>query len=323
VKDYERLGPDAPLFSRIIGPTALRARETGSYSLLTVFDNGCNQELALSNDWSLNVPPEVAIIDQNGFLRSVNGETVDITISADWGCAGHNIHEEFDVRIVEEESTLGSLVIYGPERILEQSITNYSLELFRKGQPVVENTGEVPYPNEIEWFLDTQIVGVDITNSGSLFVADVPNGTEIIIRAVVTEGFHTIEESKLITVGQLLPTYGTGPIGISDGGEIDQYLTQYFNDIQSGETFTVTAPTSEYVYFASPVSYGLATFAIGDGVSGGMDGATWPDDGSVGMTTGPLTITRISGGVSTDWYLYRSDFAGVGTVTLTVNFDQA
>jgi len=128
--------------------------------------------------------------------------------------------------------------------------------------------------------------------------------------------------SKVITIGQLVPAYGTGPIGINDGGEIDQYLTQYFADIESGESFTLTAPSSEYIYFASPVSYGLVTFAIDEGISGGMGGATWPDDGSVGENEGPLTITRTTAGVATDWYLYRSDFSGIGTVTFTVNYNQ-
>ena len=322
VKNYDRLGPDTPLFSRIIGPSAIRTKDLGSYSLLTVFDNGCDQEIAISNDWSLNVPPDIAVIDQNGFLRSVNGETVEVTISADWAFAGHSIHEEYVVRIGAEESPLGDLRIYGPNILIEQSITMYTLELFRRGQPSIEGTGEVPTQGSVEWILDTQVTGVNLTNAGELFVADVLSNTEVVIRAVFTEGFYQLEVSKVVTIGQLVPVYGTGPVGISEDGEIDQYLNQDFRDVQSGEEFSITASTSDYIYFAAPVAYGLVTFFIGNGISGGMEGATWPNDGGVGTNVGPLTISRTSDGVTSDWYLYRSDFSGIGTVTLTVNYNQ-
>lgn len=318
IKDYDRPGPDVPLSHRIDGPSVIRASGVGSYVLLCNFDNGCDQEIALSNEWALDVSDDVAIIDQNGFLRSVNGQTVDLNVIATWEYAGHYIQEEYPVRIVAEESSLGALRIYGPGSIDEQSITPYAVELFRKGQPVVQGTGETPDPIDLEWFVDTQLPHVAVNDTGELYVGDLTQGTEIVIRVRLTEGFHTIETTKRVTVGELGPAFGTGPAGLDDSGDIDQYLTESL----SGSEFSLTVPSGEYVYFASPVSMGLATFVEqGSDLEGGMDGATWPADGSIGDNVGPLVVSRVSGGVSTDWYLYRSDFPGLGSVTYKVTFE--
>lgn len=317
VKNYERPGPDVPLTHRIDGPSIIRASGVGSYSLLCNFDNGCDQEIALSNDWELDVSDDVALIDQNGFLRSVNGQTVDLTVIATWEFAGHVIREEYPVRIVAEESTLGALMIHGPGVLSEQSITPFAVELFRKGQPVVQGTGETPDPIDVEWFVDTKLPYVAINDTGELYIGDLAQGTEIVIRVRLTEGFHVIETTKRLTVGELGPAFGVGPIGLDDSGDIDQYLTGTL----SGQEFSVTVPSGEYVYFASPVNMGLVTFTEqGSQLDGGMDGATWPDDGTIGEQLGPLVVSRVSGGVATDWYLYRSDFPGLGSVTYKVTF---
>lgn len=322
VKNYEQPGPDVPVSYRIDGPRMIRASEYGSYSLLCKFDNGCDQEIALSNDWSLDVGSDVAIIDAHGFLRSVNGESVDVTVIAEWEFAGHTIRDELLVHIVAEESTLGALLIKGPSAVDEKSITNYDVELFRAGQPVVPDTGEIPDPIETEWLLDTQMARVVVTDNGELYVGDVATGSSVVLRVRVTEGFHTIEATKVVTIGESGPQFGPGPIGLDDFADLEQYAGISFDPATDTE-LTVTLGTGEYLYFAYPASYGEARFVESStGLEGGMDGATWPDDGSIGSTTGPLTITRVSGGVPTDWYLYRSDFSGLGTITYEIYFDQ-
>lgn len=322
VRNYDRPGPDVPRTHRIEGPKIVQAHQVASYSLLCMFDNNCDQEIALSNDWSLNVDASVAMIDESGFLRSMNGETVDLLVIADWEYAGHSIHAEYPVRIVATETSLGTLVMTGPDAVRANSITNYTLELFRAGQPAVTGTGETPPSANTEWWIDTVIPNVSINDTGAFYVGSLPEAQGIVIRARVAEGFHTIETSKLVTVNLQTPVFGTGPAGLNNSGDIAQYLTQAMPSIDSNQTFTVTANAGEYIYFASPVGLGRVMFLDDAGNStldGGMDGATWPD-GVVGETYGPLLVRRVSGGVATDWYVYRSDFSGLGTVTMRAVF---
>jgi len=76
------------------------------------------------------------------------------------------------------------------------------------------------------------------------------------------------------------------------------------------------------MYFCYPASLGLAEFIdTASQFIGGWDGASWPDDGSVGDQMGPIAIQRKNElGISSTWYLYRTDFDGIGTYTYEVTF---
>ena len=115
--------------------------------------------------------------------------------------------------------------------------------------------------------------------------------------------------------------FGTGPIGLTSFEDFSQYGGQTMDTKESGGMLEAKVPQGEYLYYAHPAAMGLATFTDPVlGLSGGMEGATWPDDGGVGSNYGPLTITRTVNGVTTDWYLYRSDFSGLGDVTFRVDY---
>jgi len=132
-----------------------------------------------------------------------------------------------------------------------------------------------------------------------------------------------MSDTKIVTIQQALPIYGLGPIGISSDVDITQYLTNPMPDRNSGNTFTLNAGPTQYMYFAHTVDLGVAVFIdVATNLEGGMDGATWPNDGSIGTTTGPLQVTRVDPvtGASQDWYLYRSDFGGLGNFTFQVNY---
>ena len=321
VKDYEAPGPDVPLSFRIVGPSVIDADEVGSYTLLCLFDNGCSQEVALSNDWALDVDTSVAAIDQNGFLQSVDGNTATVQVLATWEYAGHSIQDSIEVKIIAAEATLGDLTISGPSAVSEHTVNNYSLELFRIGVDPIPGNGETPSNVGVSWSVDTIMPNVTIGNDGALYVGEVPDQTEIIIRAQYVEGFDNVEATFTLTVTEQRPIFGTGPIGIRTSNLINQYLTNTMTDDQTGEVFTSTVPNGEYLYFASPVPLGFVTFIDeSNGFEGGMDGATWPDNGSIGPFNGPLNVEIVQSGIGTTWFLYRSDFPGIGTVSYEVRF---
>ena len=55
---------------------------------------------------------------------------------------------------------------------------------------------------------------------------------------------------------------------------------------------------------------------------GGWDGASWPDDGDIGSEYGPIIIQRTLHGITSDWYLYRTDFDGLGAFEFKITFGE-
>lgn len=111
------------------------------------------------------------------------------------------------------------------------------------------------------------------------------------------------------------PQYGLATYSVDTPEEIDDL--QYASATTENHEFTLTTGEGEYGYFAYPADLGTATFVDQSvGMAGGWDGATWPADGSIGTTYGPLTVQK--DGV--DWYVYRTDFANLGTKTFSVTF---
>jgi hypothetical protein len=81
----------------------------------------------------------------------------------------------------------------------------------------------------------------------------------------------------------------------------------------------LTLSSGEYGYVAVPAAYGHVSFTNNTlGLIGEWDGASWLNDGTVGTSTGPIVIQRAVNGVSSDWYLYRTDLGGIGAATYTV-----
>lgn len=334
VKHHERPGPSVPLSSRISGPEILPVSRVGSYVYWVEFDNGCDQELAVSNDWSIDVTPDVAVIDSSGFLRSMNNQTAVVNITAEWICDGHSVSDSMEVTLLAEASPLQALIINGENSVPTNSFESYSTELFYVGDIVSPGSGTVPPNESITWTIQTIIPNVSIDDEGELYVGDVPVGTSIAIKAEYVDGFHSVETTKLITVvagaeapppvdttPSYAPMYGVGPEGLVDYASLSTYLDSTMPSSASGNSFTTESTGSNFIYFAHPASLGVATFTEPTlGLSGGMDGATWPA-GSIGTEYGPLTVTRTIDGVDEDWYLYRSDFPGIGEITFRVDYD--
>lgn len=70
-------------------------------------------------------------------------------------------------------------------------------------------------------------------------------------------------------------------------------------------TFTVSAGSGQYIWFASPVSYGACTFKVG-GFDGGFEAAQ------------TVSVTNASG-YTQNYYVYRSTNANLGSTTVVVS----
>lgn len=317
-----RPSPDVPKTHRIMGPSSFyAANQRGSYSQMILFNN-CPAELAVSSTWSIDVSPDVAVIDNAGFLWSVNGKSAVVIVTAVYECGTHTVTDTLLVNIIGQESdVLKSLHILGPDTMIENQTQLYQAELFRTGETETPGTGHLVQPKE--WSIVAPDGRVTVNGAGEVLVVDAGTSFTFILKAVYTEGFETLVATKEISVVQnAVPIYGVGPIGIRNDPEVAQYLTGKLPSLASNQRFTLTAPSGKYMYFCHPASLGIAQFTdTASDIVGGWDGASWPDDGDVGEVYGPIKITRVdSRGTSSDWYLYRTDFDGIGTFTYEVAF---
>lgn len=101
---------------------------------------------------------------------------------------------------------------------------------------------------------------------------------------------------------------------------IDSELTNIHAAQESGIQVSLDIPFPYYAYFACPIEMGPANFIDNDtGFPGGWDGAKWPDGGTH-SATGPIVVQYDDGDGLSYWYVYRTDFSGIGQMSWTVNF---
>ena len=319
VKPKIENSPDKPVSSRIIGPAAFYSDQRGSYSHMILFEE-CPAELAVSSDWSIDVGPDVAVIDNAGFLWSVNGRSAVVTVTSTYTCGTYTVVDSFLVNILGQADVLKELIIIGPDAVIGDQQTLYTAELFKTGEVVEPGKGLTV---AAEWSIVNPDGRVAVNGSGQVYVVDASSSFTFILKAMYQEGFEKVEATKEINViRNARPIFGVGPIGVRNDPEIADYLDKELPTVASGQRFTLTAGSGQYMYFCYPASLGLAEFIdTASQFVGGWDGASWPDDGSVGEQMGPIAIQRKNElGISSTWYLYRTDFDGIGTYTYEVTF---
>jgi hypothetical protein len=272
VKNYVAPGPDVPITHRIVGSSIIDSNQTGSYVLFCQFDNTCSEEIALSNDWSLIADDGVAAIDQNGYLRSLNGEVATVTVVATWEYAGHYIREEFEVQINKIIPRITSVIIYGPTVAAEKASHTYTVEAFREGDTVVQGGGEIPDPSAINWTIDPTN-DVSISTEGVLNVGDVSEELVFNVNVSVFDQTYTIETSKEVRVEiepePFVSLLITGPSVLTEQSSAD-YSVEAFRNNQ--------------------------TIIAGEGELISPDYTTWnisPDDGTTITQNGLVTIADI------------------------------
>lgn len=305
--------PDIPVSSRIIGPPTLEAEFSGSYSHAIVFQH-CPDELLVSSTWSLDVDKDVATISAAGFLQSTNGKSATVTVTSVYECHGITVIDSIVVRILGEEDKLEALFIEGPEAIPGSVYVTYKGKLQHADHEALQNV-------QPEWSITPYDPRVSIDADGRVYVADSRTQFYFTIKAVYTQGFETVTAVKDVSVlRDALPSYGIGPIGIKADPEISTYLTKEIGYVNSA-IINLSTDMGEFMYLCYPVAKGLATFRdTASDFVGGWDGASWPDDGDIGSEYGPIVIQRTINGVVSDWYLYRTDFEGLGPFEFEVTF---
>lgn len=303
VEPRPEISPDVPESSRIIGPSVVDAEFGGSFVHAIKFEN-CPEETFVSTSWELDVSKDVAVISQDGFLRSVDGRSTVVTITSTFECRGRIVIDSTVVQIVGKESKLAGMEIIGQNIIAGKAPVNYHAVLH-----YTDGTEKRVNPT---WSLVPNDGRVTVDQQGNVLVIDNTNWFDFTLHADFIEDGEEISAIKDIRVKQTArPSFGIGPEGIKTDAEITEYLT---NDLPLSNVHKININTAmgEFAYLTYPVSMGLATFRdTATNFIGGWDGASWPL-GDVGSVYGPIVVRRNIDGTMEDWYLYRTDFEGLG-----------
>lgn len=214
-----------------------------------------------------------------------------------------------------------SLAIFGNAEVDEGTSTQYTAI-------VTYNTGGTQdITGAAVWGVSPSARGT-ITTVGVFTAAEVTSDTAATITAAYTEAGVTVNTTRAITVidteTPIFPRFGTGP-----AMSVPSYNSAFVNGLSGTatnagitNTFTLNggSPNSGiYLYYAYPKALGLARFedAAAPGFFGGWDGAQ--GDPFDPAKQGPVEFNVTVGGNTQLWYLYRTDFDGLGSITFTAS----
>lgn len=305
------MGPDKPMTSRISGPPVFYSNEIASFAQMIRFDQ-CPNELAVSSDWALDVDNDVASIDANGFLTVEGNRAATMTVTATYTCGGYTVVDSIVVSSVVRDSQYSTMLMTAPDSMEIGETSQFSAEIFTLADTVVPGGGKLV---ACEWEIMTDPLNIQVSSNGLLRVVGPVVNPSFTIKATYSDGFETIEVTKEVKVTGSQPLFGTAPIDV-----LQDAIFAMTGQLVDGR-FTINVPAGRYGWFAYPLVWGLATFKdVTTHVEGGWDGATWPADGSIGSTAGPLTATRVINGISTLWFIYRTNFSAIGNTSFDVTF---
>lgn len=311
VRYVSPLGPDKPMTSRISGPPVFYSNEIASFAQMIRFDQ-CPNELAVSSDWSVDVDANVASIDANGFLTVEGNRSATMTITALYTCGGYTVSDSIVVSSVVRDSSYSTMIITSPDIMEIGETAQFSAEIFTLADTVIVGGGKLV---SCDWEIMTDSLNIQISSNGLLRIVGPVVNTTFTIKATYSDGFETVEISKDVQVRGSEPIIGTAAIDATPGAIFALPGTLV------NHRFNINVGSNRYGFFAYPMVWGLAKFKdVTTKAEGGWDGATWPADGSIGSTAGPLTISRTINGISTQWYSYRTNFSAIGNTSFDVTF---
>lgn len=305
------MGPDKPMTSRISGPPVFYSNEIASFAQMIRFDQ-CPNELAVSSDWSLDVNPDIASIDANGFLTVEGNRAATMTVTAVYTCGGYTVTDSIVVSSVVRDSAYSTMLMAAPDTMEIGETAQFSAEVFTLADVVVVGGGKLV---ACEWEVMTDALNIQVSSNGLLRIVGPVVQTSFTIKATYNDGFETIEVTKTVAVSGSEPLWGTAAIDASADA-----IFAMTGKLVDGR-FQINVGAGRYGFFAYPLVWGLATFKeVTTQIVGGWDGATWPADGSIGSTAGPLTVSRVINGITTQWYIYRTNFSAIGNTAFDVTF---
>lgn len=213
-----------------------------------------------------------------------------------------------------------SLAINGPNQVTEQTTANYTAVATFSDGTTQDVTSSTTFT-----MANAAMGSFSLVTRGLFTAADVLANTTGNINAVYTGSGVTLNQVKSITVLSnavgIRPYYGVAPVTSTKDGIFIQSLANRGASASLVGIITLNsgAPNSGItMFYAYPVSYGLARFedAGTPGFYGGWDGAQ--GDPTDPTKWGPITVNVNEGGTMVPFYLYQTDWDGLGSVTWNI-----
>ena len=292
----------------IVGSNSIAEGTVSNFSATATYNDSTTATNVTPVVWTAD--PGIGTITSGGVFtaNTVNANTAG-NITASYTYAGTTVTNTLSVTVTNIVATLSSIAIVGSSGVNEGTVSNYSATATFSDSSTAPNTAVI-------WNADPSIGTI---TSGGVFTAGlVTANTTGNITASYTVGGVTRTATKAVAVSNVAtvqyPYYGVAPVSSTKNAALILSLPGRGTVADLTAAFTLTSTGSNTMFYAYPASYGLAKFedqgAIG--FFGGWDAATGdPFSGAAG----PLTIQVPVDGVPTDYYLYQTDFPGLGTIT--------
>lgn len=308
---------DTPVLS-MTAPAFLYEGSSEQLLVTATYPNGAIMDVTAQCSWATDTN-ESAVSSSGVFSApQVHGSQINfpVIVTASY-IVGSNVHTVSATILVRNIMFTG-LVITGPAQIEEGQDGQFSV--------VAQFSNGTTHPvTQANWSITEGTSVGSISNEGMLTANQVGANTTVGVSVQFSiEGVtHSATKSVLVTnvATVIYPYYGVAEfdavkdaaliLNLTGRGSVED-LTASFT-LDAGPAGSTTA-----MFFAYPVSYGLAVFEDQDakGFFGGWDGAKGdPTDMS---KLGPMVVDVQLNGDLIPFYLYQTDWPGIGEVTWEV-----
>lgn len=147
------------------------------------------------------------------------------------------------------------------------------------------------------------ITGSPFTSSGTFTKSAYGQSVTFTLTSENSSGSKTVVRTAILSWGQRV-YFGTGVPGFNSEAQIKSLQNNPLS-LTKNRTFTVTASSSQKIYYAYRTGYGPSTFFVG-GFEGGFN---------LVSTSIPVTNSQ---GLTENYTLYESDNVGLGSTTVQV-----
>ncbi len=305
--------------STVGGATSFYEGSVGQLQVMANSGTG-SIDVTASATFSSSVPNVISVSSTGAFTVNPNiTASSQVTLTATYNANG----VEFTSSIVITASYVYpvSVVIQGSTSVNAGTTSGYTATATMSDA----STRDITTTTGSTWSLSDVTMGT-ITNNGVLTAAAVANNITGNVMNAYTFGGVTVNSTLQINVvaaaSSIYPYYGVADLSTAKNAALILGLSGRgpIADLVATVTMDSGAPTSTLtMFYAYPSAYGYAQFedAASPGFYGGWDGAL--GDPTDPTKWGPMTIqVDMGGGNIVPFYLYQTDYPGLGSVTWNV-----
>lgn len=306
------LNPAQPASIALSGPVTIYEGNSASYTTTATFPNGSTEQvqgvLQIGNTTVANINQSNLVVRVFASVGIPSGtNTINDTITATYTLTdGSGTVLTATLPVTYLRVLPVSLQVQGASQLLSGASSQYQAV-------VTHNSGTIAQVTSSSTWSITDTIGLSsIAQTGMLTIGAVYTPSTVTVQASYTANGVTLTAQEPVQV--LCPAlYGIGPALPSNMAAFIPTLQYQGTSGSRASNFSIDdIGFANYMWYAYPMSYGLATFLdVGSQLTGGWDGAGNSGDGST-QYGGPIQVGIDSNGIGTTYYVYRTDHSNLG-----------